>query len=106
MTKQQIETFLTESGEGRLNEKLELKNVAYIYSNTDGNFYPNETSRFEFNTVNGNNLLIYYTGKKDKEGNFVCNPLPEAYISFDVIVGFIMVSPNHPKEPYKTGMAV
>lgn len=106
MTTKQIQAVLDDYGYS-FNEKIKFPECSSIYLTTDGNVYPGTSTRFEFSTKNGNELLLVYDGKEDKDGNFIyTKTIPQHYISFSIIAGFTMVGPTHISEPFRLSQSV
>lgn len=104
MTKAQITTILADLGY-KANEMVNLEKVSSIYTNADHCLYPDEETRFLFNTSDGEILEVYHGTTKD--GKFVADAeFANYYISFSVIAGFTLVSPTHIKQPFRLGQAV
>lgn len=107
MTTNQIKSIITSLG-FEMNKIIDLKSeVSSIYTEADDVFYPGPTTRFEFHTNDGCELMLVYYGKTKEDGTFeATRNIPKAYVPFRSIEVINMISPVHGPEPYRYGRTV
>lgn len=98
MKASQIIKTLSEIGNYSCNVDIPLKELSYIYLNTDGCLYPGDDTRFNFRLVDDGGVLLVYKGHTDRYGNFIkSSDKPAAFIDFAVISGFKLSPSYSPK---------
>ena len=95
MTSAQISNFLTKINI-KTNEWVEIKNLATITLNTDGNVIVKKTELYKFDTTTGLLFIKEYFYKKAEDGwklSQISDNLADVIVDFDNIAGFIIGEP-------------
>jgi hypothetical protein len=82
---------------------MNMTEISEVILSSDACLYPDGTIQYAFDHYN--EVIRSRTGRLEDNGDFTPNR-EVAAISYDAIVGFILVKPSSNKSPYKKGATV
>lgn len=105
MIKKQVKSILDDLNYN-MNTIIPMTEVNAIVLEGNMNIYPEPDSRFYFKSDGNIELILYYHGKYNDDGEFIPNEKPYYVVPFDQILSIQLISDSRISAPFRYGKSM